>query len=91
MLFAYGLGQCLCMTCATLIITVSYLDFMFAWCLFLCITDVFCTRLTPSNTFDLLASTFNYGLLLTVVVALIAGNIVTGLMASRKALRAQWA
>jgi ER membrane protein complex subunit 1, C-terminal len=54
-------------------------------------TDVFCTRVTPSKTFDLLAPTFNYGLLLLVIAALTVGNFAAGIAAKRKLLAAQWA
>ncbi|KAG5182672.1 hypothetical protein JKP88DRAFT_348676 [Tribonema minus] len=53
--------------------------------------DMFCTRVTPSKTFDLLAPNFNYGLLLMVIVGLAAGNVALRAAAKRKKLMAQWA
>jgi ER membrane protein complex subunit 1, C-terminal len=69
--------------CSELIICIYYFVIV--------ITDVFCTRVTPSKTFDLLAPTFNYGLLLLVIALLTAGNIAAGIASKRKLLAAQWA
>jgi hypothetical protein len=53
--------------------------------------DLFLVRSTPSRSFDLLASDFNYPLLMLLMIALICATMATWSFASNKKLRANWA
>ncbi|KAJ8495461.1 hypothetical protein ONZ45_g12862 [Pleurotus djamor] len=52
--------------------------------------DLFLTRVTPSNTFDVLNESFNKGQLVVTVLGLVIAIIVTGPMVRRKRLRERW-
>ena len=52
--------------------------------------DVWCSRVTPSGTFDLLNEEFNAPFLLLTVTAVIAAIIATRQMAKRKELHSAW-
>ena len=52
--------------------------------------DVWCSRVTPSGTFDLLNEEFNAPFLLLTVTAVIAAIVATRQMAKRKELHSAW-
>ncbi|KJE95619.1 hypothetical protein CAOG_06052 [Capsaspora owczarzaki ATCC 30864] len=52
--------------------------------------DIFHTRVHPSKTFDVLNEDFNFFLLMTTLVVLIVGTIVSSSMLKRKRLEAAW-
>ena len=53
--------------------------------------DLFFSRITPSQDFDLLSEDFNAPFLIVTVVGIIIATIVTGKLARRKDLFNQWA
>lgn len=52
--------------------------------------DLFCTRVAPSRTFDVLSASFNKAQLVLTLGALALAIIVTKPMVQRKRLRERW-
>ena len=52
--------------------------------------DLYCTSMTPSKGFDLLNDDFDYYVISSVLMALIAAAFVTKKMSQRKALNQAW-
>ncbi|KAK9472459.1 uncharacterized protein V1510DRAFT_417585 [Dipodascopsis tothii] len=52
--------------------------------------DLFFTRITPSQPFDVLSKSFNKGQLLLTIAGLVVGVRITGPMVRRKQLNARW-
>jgi ER membrane protein complex subunit 1 len=52
--------------------------------------DLFCTRVTPSGTFDVLSETFNKAQLVLTIAGLALAIVVTRPMVRRKKLRERW-
>ena len=53
--------------------------------------DLFFVRAAPSAQFDLLASDFNYPLLVLIMVGLTAATLFAGSVSNAKTLRTNWA
>ena len=52
--------------------------------------DLFCTRVTPSGTFDHLTDQFNHSLLLATIVGLLVAIVITRRLAAKRTLDSNW-
>ncbi len=53
-------------------------------------TDLYYTRVTPSNQFDLLAEDFDYTLISAVVVGMFVATLVLSRLSAKKMLKSLW-
>ncbi|XP_064384887.1 ER membrane protein complex subunit 1-like isoform X1 [Halichondria panicea] len=58
--------------------------------LFVCGLDLYYTRVTPSNQFDLLAEDFDYTLISAVVVGMFVATLVLSRLSAKKMLKSLW-
>ena len=56
----------------------------------LCSADIYLTRVTPSKQFDMLAEDFDFRLVATVTLGMVAGSVLLSVLSGRKSLKALW-
>jgi len=60
------------------------------YCVTLCVTDLFYTRVMPSKMFDVLKEDFDYFFISSVLLGMTAVSIISQKLAARRALNRAW-